>query len=101
MKPIVQISLDLTDIDEALEFYGRFFHFTLQSRSETMAFIEMGDQFPAGSMGPKVVAACEFVKATGSTAAPAWTAGATLQVTAVQDGRLLVSCAQESMLRRM
>jgi carbamate kinase len=28
----------------------------------------MLDQFPAGSMGPKVVAACEFVKATGNRA---------------------------------
>ncbi|MEM9278561.1 MAG: VOC family protein [Pseudomonadota bacterium] len=44
---INHVALEVSDIDEALEFYGRFFEFTLQSRSETMAFIEMGDQFIA------------------------------------------------------
>ena len=33
------------------------------------ALLEMSDQFPAGSMRPKVVAACEFAKATGHRAA--------------------------------
>lgn len=31
--------------------------------------MEIGDEFPAGSMGPKVVAACEFASATGKAAA--------------------------------
>ena len=32
------------------------------------ALLEVASHFPAGSMGPKVVAACEFVKATGNQA---------------------------------
>lgn len=48
---INHVALEVGDIDAALEFYGRFFDFTLQSRRETMAFIEMGDQFLALSKG--------------------------------------------------
>lgn len=44
---INHVALEVGDIDEALAFYGRFFEFTLQSRSESTAFIEMGDQFLA------------------------------------------------------
>ncbi len=44
---INHVALEVGNIDEALEFYGRFFDFTLQSRSKDMAFIEMGDQFIA------------------------------------------------------
>ncbi len=44
---INHVALEVGDIDEALAFYGQFFDFTLQSRSESMAFIEMGDQFIA------------------------------------------------------
>ncbi|MGI9350136.1 MAG: VOC family protein [Rhizobiaceae bacterium] len=44
---INHVALEVDNIDDALEFYGRFFDFTLQNRSETMAFIEMGDQFIA------------------------------------------------------
>ena len=32
------------------------------------ALLEVASTFPAGSMGPKVIAACEFVKATGKRA---------------------------------
>jgi lactoylglutathione lyase len=39
------------DIDEALEFYGRFFEFTLRSRSNSQAFIDIGDQFLALAVG--------------------------------------------------
>ncbi|MEO0328659.1 MAG: VOC family protein [Pseudomonadota bacterium] len=44
---INHVALEVGDIDEALEFYGQFFEFTLQSRSDKMAFIELGDQFIA------------------------------------------------------
>ncbi|GMG84093.1 hypothetical protein LNKW23_33070 [Paralimibaculum aggregatum] len=44
---INHVALEVGDLDEALEFYGRFFDFTLRGRSETMAFIDMGDQFLA------------------------------------------------------
>ena len=45
------VALEVGDIDEALEFYGRFFEFTLRSRSKTDAFIDLGDQFLALQKG--------------------------------------------------
>jgi extradiol dioxygenase family protein len=39
------VALEVGDIDEALEFYGNIFEFELRSRSENMAFIDLGDQF--------------------------------------------------------
>ncbi len=42
---INHIALEVGDIDEALAFYGRIFDFTLRGRSESMAFIDLGDQF--------------------------------------------------------
>jgi predicted enzyme related to lactoylglutathione lyase len=38
-------------VDEALEFYGRIFAFTLRGRGPGMAFIDMGDQFIALMQG--------------------------------------------------
>ena len=45
------IALEVGDIDEALEFYGRIFEFTLRGRGGRMAFIDMGDQFIALAAG--------------------------------------------------
>jgi lactoylglutathione lyase len=45
------VALEVGDIDEALEFYGRAFDFTLRGRGQRMAFIDMGDQFIALSAG--------------------------------------------------
>ncbi|HSS64372.1 MAG TPA: VOC family protein [Gammaproteobacteria bacterium] len=45
------VALEVGDIDEALEFYGRFLDFKLRSKSGTMAFIDMGDQFLSLSKG--------------------------------------------------
>lgn len=45
------VALEVGDIDEALEFYGSFLEFELQSRSEDMAFIDLGDQFLALAKG--------------------------------------------------
>lgn len=39
------VALEVGDIDEALDFYGQLFEFKLRSRSETAAFIDLGDQF--------------------------------------------------------
>jgi carbamate kinase len=39
------------------------------ARAHPDALMEIVERFPAGSMGPKVVAACEFVKATENAAA--------------------------------
>ena len=47
------IALEVGDIDEALDFYGRFLDFTLRSKSETAAFIDLGDQFIALMKGRK------------------------------------------------
>lgn len=41
------VALEVGDVEEALEFYGRFFTFELRGRAEGMAFIDMGDQFLA------------------------------------------------------
>jgi len=41
------VALEVDDIDRALEFYGRLFDFELRGRSDTWAFIDIGDQFLA------------------------------------------------------
>ncbi len=45
------VALEVGDIDEALAFYGELLDFELRSRSETMAFIDLGDQFINFSKG--------------------------------------------------
>jgi lactoylglutathione lyase len=45
------VALEVDDIGEALEFYGRIFDFTLRGRGGRMAFIDMGDQFIALAAG--------------------------------------------------
>ena len=45
------VALEVGDIDEALAFYGRLFDFTLRGRSDTAAFIDLGDQFLALQKG--------------------------------------------------
>ena len=44
---INHVALEVGDIDAALDFYGSLFEFDLRSRSESAAFIDMGDQFLA------------------------------------------------------
>lgn len=39
------VVLEVDDVEAALEFYGRIFDFSLRGRTETQAFIDMGDQF--------------------------------------------------------
>lgn len=45
------IALEVDDIEEALAFYARLFDFKLRGKSETMAFIDLGDQFLALQKG--------------------------------------------------
>ena len=45
------VALEVGDIDEALAFYGRLFAFELRSKSDDMAFIDLGDQFIALQKG--------------------------------------------------
>ena len=42
---INHVAIEVGDIDEALEWYGKIFDFTLRNRHERAAFIDMGDQF--------------------------------------------------------
>ena len=48
---INHIALEVGDVEDALEFYGRFFDFEMRGRAGRMAFIDMGDQFIALSGG--------------------------------------------------
>ncbi len=48
---INHIALEVGDVEEALEWYGRIFDFELRGRGPGMAFVDMGDQFIAFSRG--------------------------------------------------
>jgi catechol 2,3-dioxygenase-like lactoylglutathione lyase family enzyme len=48
---INHVALEVGDLEEALEFYGRLFEITRVDREPGMAFIDMGDQFLALSEG--------------------------------------------------
>src|SRR5450631_2189531 len=45
------VAIEVGDIDAALAFYGRLFEFKLRSKSDSMAFIDLGDQFLALQKG--------------------------------------------------
>jgi len=45
------VALEVGDVEEALEFYGRIFDFELRGRGGRMAFVDMGDQFLALAQG--------------------------------------------------
>jgi len=42
---INHVAIEVDDIDDALEWYGRIFDFKLRGKGERNAFIDMGDQF--------------------------------------------------------
>jgi lactoylglutathione lyase len=44
---INHVALEVGDIEEALDLYGRVFSFNLRGRAPRMAFVDMGDQFLA------------------------------------------------------
>jgi predicted enzyme related to lactoylglutathione lyase len=48
---INHVAVEVGDLAEALEFYGRIFDVTLRGRLPKMAFVDMGDQFLAISEG--------------------------------------------------
>jgi catechol 2,3-dioxygenase-like lactoylglutathione lyase family enzyme len=48
---INHVALEVGDLDQALDFYGRVFAFELRGRVPGMVFIEIGDQFVALSEG--------------------------------------------------
>ena len=50
---INHVAIEVGDIDEALAWYGRFFAFELRGRiGDSMAFVDMGDQFLALARDP-------------------------------------------------
>jgi predicted enzyme related to lactoylglutathione lyase len=49
---INHVAIEVGDIDEALDFYGRIFDYTLRGRNERSAFIDIGDQFINMTLGP-------------------------------------------------
>jgi predicted enzyme related to lactoylglutathione lyase len=50
---INHVALEVGDIEVALAFYARLFDFQLRGRSDTSAFIDLGDQFLALQKGRK------------------------------------------------
>lgn len=48
---INHVALEVGSVDEALEFYGRFFDLELRGRAGRMAFVDIGDQFLALAEG--------------------------------------------------
>jgi catechol 2,3-dioxygenase-like lactoylglutathione lyase family enzyme len=48
---INHVALEVGDLEEALAFYGGIFELELRGRAPSMAFIDIGDQFIALSMG--------------------------------------------------
>src|SRR5205823_13418633 len=44
---INHVALEVGDIDEALAFYGQFFDLEVEERSDSAAFVQLGDQFIA------------------------------------------------------
>jgi catechol 2,3-dioxygenase-like lactoylglutathione lyase family enzyme len=49
---INHVALEVGDLEEALEFYGRLFELELRGRVPGMAFVDMGDQFVALAEAP-------------------------------------------------
>ena len=47
MVGINHVALEVGDVDEAVEFYGRIFELDMRGRVPGMAFLDMGDQFLA------------------------------------------------------
>ena len=45
------VAIEVGDIDDALTFFGNLFDFELRSKSDTNAFIDLGDQFLALQKG--------------------------------------------------
>jgi lactoylglutathione lyase len=48
---INHVALEVSDLDAALDLYGRLFDFDMRGRARKMAFLDMGDQFLAVAEG--------------------------------------------------
>lgn len=51
MLGVNHVVLEVGDLDEALEFYGKIFDVRVRRRSDTNAFVDMGDQFIQFALG--------------------------------------------------
>ncbi|MEK9661366.1 MAG: VOC family protein, partial [Alphaproteobacteria bacterium] len=51
MVGVNHVVLEVGDLDEALDFYGRLFDIRLRARRDNAAFVDMGDQFLQFSLG--------------------------------------------------
>ena len=60
------IALEVGDIEEALAFYGRLFAFDLRGKDDTMAFIDLGDQFIALRKGRRQARTMAAISASWS-----------------------------------
>ena len=49
---INHVAIEVGDIEQALDWYGQLFAFTLRGKSERAAFIDMGDQFINMTLAP-------------------------------------------------
>ena len=49
------VALEVGDTEETLAFYGRLFNFELRGKSDTMAFIDLGNGFSPCRTGPPAV----------------------------------------------
>jgi catechol-2,3-dioxygenase len=49
---INHVALEVGDVGEALDWYGRFFELELRGRGGSMAFVDLGDQFIALARDP-------------------------------------------------
>jgi catechol 2,3-dioxygenase-like lactoylglutathione lyase family enzyme len=68
---INHVAIEVGNIDEALEWYGRIFDFALRGKGERNAFIDMGDQFVNLTLVPDyavngVEKALSYPRAAGS-----------------------------------
>jgi catechol-2,3-dioxygenase len=50
------VAFEVGDIDDALDFYGKLLEFKITSRNDSMAFIDLGDQFIALQKAPRETA---------------------------------------------
>jgi predicted enzyme related to lactoylglutathione lyase len=48
---INHVAVEVGDVDDALEFFGRIFELQLRGRGRRMAFVDIGDQFIALAAG--------------------------------------------------
>ena len=68
---INHVALEVGDLEEALAFYGRIFDLSLRGRhGSSMAFIDLGDQFIALSVGGSSRRTARGTSASSSTTAP-------------------------------